>query len=160
MPIMDLTFKTASTEIDAPITSDFKENTEQITDNTIEDRNQTVAELVGLTDIYTDLPETERDYIKSISDTLNSLIAKRGLQANSDVYKRLLTELKDDMEIDADTEPVIALEKLGKTLNAWRDVSFMRDSGDRRRIFMKLARAETSRDMDRIILDTMEKYGQ
>lgn len=158
---MDLTFKTASTQdTSTPTTSDFVPNESGITSNIVEDTSQTILGLIGLGDVFKSLPSSERGYIKSIGDTLDSLVEKRGLQRTTEVYNRLLGELREDMGIDRDTEPAVVLDKLGKTLTAWRDISFLRDPSERRRIFMKLARASTSRDMDTIVLDTMEKYGK
>lgn len=161
MLIMDLTFKTASSDDpQVQTTSDFVQNEHGITENIVEDTSQTILGLIGLGDVFKNLPADEKGYIKSIGDTLDSLVDKRGLNRTTEVYNRLLGELRDDMEIDPDTEPAIVLDKLGKTLSAWRDMSFMRDPSERRRVFMKLARANTSKEMDSIILDTMEKYGR
>lgn len=161
MPIMDLTFKSSSPQdISTPTTSDFVQNDSGITENIVEDTSQTILGLIGLGDVFKNLPSNEKGYIKAIGDTLDSLVDKRGLNRTTGVYNRLLGELREDMGIDPDTEPAIVLDRLGKTLSAWRDVSFMRDPSERRRVFMKLARANTSKEMDSIILDTMEKYGK
>lgn len=159
---MDLTFKTTSTpqEISTSTKSDFVQNEHGITENYVDDSEQMVVNLIGLGDVFGNLPPEVKDHVKSISKTLGEIIEKRGLQPSSSVYARLLNELRDDMGIDRDTEPAIVLDKIGRTLNAWKEVSFMRDINDRRRVFMKLAKASSSKEMDGIILDIMEKYGQ
>jgi hypothetical protein len=157
---MDIDFKTATTDTSTPRESEFVENIHGVTTNIVENTNQAVLGMIGLGDVFNELPLNEKAQIKTIADTLDSLVSKRGLQNTPEVYEKLFRELRDDMGIDVNTDPAILLTKLGETLSAWRDLSFIRDAEVKQDLFIKLARAKTSKEMDSIVLETMEKYGQ
>lgn len=157
---MDIDFKTATTDTSTPRESEFVENIHGVTTNIVENTNQAVLGMIGLGDVFNELPTDEKAQIKTIADTLDSLVSKRGLQNTPEVYEKLFKELRDDMGIDVNTDPAILLTKLGRTLASWRDLSFIRDTEVKQDLFLKLARARTSKEMDSIVLETMEKYGQ
>lgn len=164
---MGTEFKTISqpttSRAEAPVVSEFVQNEyngDLSIEGYIENYNQTTLESFDLHDTFNTLPSEQQNYVNEVGDTIKTMIEKRGLEPTTAVYERLVSELKEDMGVDPDMSPSLALQKVAEVLKAYRDFAFIRDPAEKRRIFMKLARSKDSKEMDRIFLDTMEKYGQ
>lgn len=156
---MDLTFKTAET-IEAPRLSEFKENKVGASEEMDEmsDGESEILSLLGVEEPKDALPEEVQDYVDEINDAIEFLIEKRNLEPSRKTYKQLLDEMRSDMGINENAESMFALEKIGKTLKAWEDISYIRDMTVRKDLFTKLAQAGSSKEMDRIVLKALEDY--
>jgi len=157
---MDLTFKTAGTTIEAPRLSEFKENevgAEESSDD-MSDGKVEILSLLGIEEPLEALPDNVQDYVDEINDAIETLIEKRNLVPSKEVYDRLLNEIREDMGIDRNTDPTFMVEKIGKTLEAWEELSSVRDLEVKKSLFAKLAKATTSKEMDRLVLEALKDY--
>lgn len=90
------------------------------------------------------------------SKYIESIVKRKGLTPTRSVYQRVFKETMDDLGIDPDTEAEVVFDRIGGMTKAWRDLMFIKDAGDRRRIFMKLSRLESSKEMNDLVFKEME----
>ena len=60
------------------------------------------------------------------------------------------------MGLDPDSEPSVVLDRIGGVMKSWKSLTFVKDPHEKRKVFMKLARAQDSKEMNKIIFEEME----
>ncbi len=61
------------------------------------------------------------------------------------------------MEFDSEASADFVIEKVGNLIKAYKDLAFIKDPREKRALFMKLARQETSKDMHKLVFETYER---
>jgi hypothetical protein len=160
---MSVTFRTTATpDVTSPIADDYVPNEEQVQSDSsdiepVSNSNLDTVILAGLgidSDIN-DMPEGDVDNLKDVSKYIKSIVDRKGLTPTKTVYQKVMKETMDELGIDPDTEPAIVLDRIGGMVQAWRDLMFIKDPGDRRRLFMKLARMDSSKSMNEFVFEQM-----
>ena len=116
----------------------------------------TVLSLLGVDD-PTGIPEEDSANLKDVTDYILDMVDKRGATPTAATMKRALDAIKADLDLDPDAEPGIVLDRVGGLVKAFKNLTFIREPGERRRIFMKLARLPDSKAIDNAILDEMDR---
>lgn len=123
----------------------------------VEDKSQAVLSAMGINDNLDVMPEGERDNLNEVAEYISDIANKRGLSQTQKSYDKVLSELKEEMGLDDDAEPSMILDRIGGVVKAWKNLSFISDPKQKRSIFMKLAKMDSSKDMNKAVLQEMEK---
>ena len=73
-------------------------------------------------------------------------------------FTKTLNSLKGEMGLDDEAEPSIVLDRISGVVKAWRNLSFVKDLAEKKRIFFKLAKLNSSEDMNKELFKIMEGY--
>ena len=116
----------------------------------------TVLKAMGIEDSVSNLPAESQSNLSEVGRYVREIIDKRGLEPVASSYKKVLGDLKFEMGLDPDTDPENILDRIGGVVRAWRDISFIGDNREKRALFMKLARMQSSKEMNRAVFEKME----
>ncbi len=160
---MDTIVKSISTE--APATplpvdpgDDSVGNYDQ-PDNTPRDRGDgIVMELLEGGSNMDNLPQEVKENIGEIENYIYDSLDKRGVAPTTSNIKGELTRLKQDMGLDPQATPEAVIDRIGGVVKAWKSLSFVKDSSEKKQIFFKLANAPTSKAMNEIVFKAMENH--
>lgn len=133
-----------------------EQNLSDIEPVTGDNKSDVLLKAMGIMDDVSNLSDEDSTNLEEVSRYLSDLVDKKGLQKTKGVFERTLKDVMVEMDIDPDTEPNVVLSKIGNVVRAWRDLSFIRKPEERRRMFMKLARMESAKDMDALVIKAME----
>lgn len=123
----------------------------------VQDVQLSTLKAMGIESEINDLPQVDKENLKEVGDYVAEVAKSRGLALTDRAMSRVLTDLKFEMGIDQEAEPSAILDKIGGLVKSWKSIAFIKDSRDRRSLFMKLARQPDSRAMDALVLGEMEK---
>lgn len=159
-------FRTSTPAV-IPAPSEFVENKTGVTSNELdiqpveeyerESGKDIVLESLGIDDSLANMPEADRQNVPEVKKYISEIIKSRGLVDNKENFSKVFNEVRDEMGLDPNTEPSVVLDRIGGVISAWKSISFIRDSKEKRSIFMKLARQPDSSSMNRLVFEEMEK---
>lgn len=124
----------------------------------VENKAVAVLGAMGISDDLNVMPPDDRGNLDDVAQYVSDIIDKRGLSQTPKSYEKVLSDLKEEMGLDADAEASIVLDRIGGVVKAWKNLSFIKDAKQKRGIFMKLARLESSKDMNRAVLELMNEH--
>lgn len=124
----------------------------------IESRQNIVLDALGIEDSTSVMPEGDKTNLELVKDYVTDIVKSKGLSQTVGSFRTALNNLKADMGLDPTAEPSQVLDRIAGVVKAWRNLSFVTDPTEKKRIFMSLANLRTSSEMNRKVLDTMDKY--
>lgn len=104
------------------------------------------------------LPEAEQSNINEIEGYIYDALEKRGVAPTESNLRGEITKLKYDMGLDPQATPEAVLDRIGGVVKAWKGLSFIKDPGEKKQIFFKLANAQSSKQMNEIVFKAMENH--
>jgi hypothetical protein len=118
---------------------------------------QTILDVLGIEDDVRDLPSEESNRLSEIASYLEDQLKASGKMPNALTIGKKLDEIREELEMDEDTEKEVVLDRLGGVVKAWRDLGFLKDPASKRSMFMKLARCPDSKSMHKLIFSEMNR---
>jgi len=122
----------------------------------IKDIPVAVLESFELNDDPKMLGSEETENLTEIGTYINQLLKKKDVLPTKETYKETLDNLREEMGIDKQTDPQMAIDRISGVIKAWRDLSFIKDPHEKRSLFMKLARCSDSKAMNKTVFEIME----
>jgi len=117
-----------------------------------------VLETLGINEDIKSLPEEDRGNLKEVKDYVLQVVKSRGLKENYASFQKVFREIQEDFGLEPEAEPSVILDRIGGVTKAWKSLTFVKDPADKRRIFMKMSRARSSSEMNKILFQEMENY--
>lgn len=160
---MDTIVKSISTEAPAtPIPVEINDDTVGNygePDNTPRERGDGIVPMVleAGNDVR-NLPQETQENIQEIEGYVYDALSKRGVAPTQDTIRGEITRLKTDMGLDPQATPEAVIDRIGGVVKAWKSLSFVKDSSEKKQIFFKLANAPTSKAMNEIVFKAMENH--
>lgn len=146
-----------------PVTPQTKDNTniEQNFDD-IEpiadiDSGNLVLDALNIEENYESIPSDNIGNLDEIGEYIKTLIDKKGIKPTRDSFKKVLDGLKEDMGLSEESTPETIIDRIGGVVKAWKEISFINDPAEKRRLFMKLAKLPSSKDMNKLVFEEMER---
>jgi len=115
-----------------------------------------ILEALGIADDIKILPEEDRQDLRELKDYLASYMEEKGLSQTLGGLRKGIESLKEDVGLHKDADPQAVIKKIGGIARSWKELSFVRDVDERKKILIKLIGATTPKEMDRIIFQEME----
>jgi hypothetical protein len=122
------------------------------------DRSNIVLESLGIDESTNSLPAEDKANLSVVKEYVMDILKSKDLPQTVGSFKTTLNNIKGEMGLDPMAEPSMVLDRIAGVVKAWRNLSFMKDSVERRRIFFMLANMKSSSEMNKKVLDTMENY--
>lgn len=126
---------------------------------TNESMPQIVLDVLGISENLMDLPSDMSENAKEISDYLSEQLKTQGKTPNVLTIGKKLDEIKEELEMDDDTDLSVVMDRIGGVVKAWKNLGFMKDASQKRTMFMKLARCKDSREMHKLVFKNYEQSG-
>jgi hypothetical protein len=117
-----------------------------------------LLESLGIDDSVKNMPPEDQENLKETKQYLFDIIKTRGDSPTMGAFKQALNDIKAEFGLTDTSDPSVILERIGGVVKAWKSLSFVNDPHEKRRIFMKLARSTSGKDMNKIVLDEMEHF--
>jgi hypothetical protein len=114
-------------------------------------------EALGIDDQIENLPEESQENLKEVRGYVLDILKQRGVTPTKTSFKQTLDSLKWEMGLDPDADPEVVLDRIGGVVKSWKELSFIRDPKEKRVLFMRLARAQSSSEMNKLVFEEMEK---
>jgi predicted RND superfamily exporter protein len=156
---MDIEVRTISTEESAPqevVADSLKTNVGQSEDTSevlepITNSETGLLGVLGIDEALGNLPPEDRQNLTEVGKYIEQILKQKGVTPTSKSFAKAVNDIKMEMEMDFD------IERVGSMVRAWRDVGFVKDPAQKRSLFMKLARAKSSKEMNNIVFESMER---
>ena len=116
-----------------------------------------VLESLGISDELKNLPEESKENLSLIEDFVSELMRSKQLKETGEAFRDTFKGLMEDMDIDPHTEPSAVLDRIGGVIRGWKNLSFISDPKEKRSLFMKLGRMQSSKEMNRFIFQEMNR---
>lgn len=123
----------------------------------VKDYDLAVLQAMGISDVERTISEEDKGYLKDVSQYLIGIIKDRGLAVTQRAFDRVMRDIRIEMGIDPESEPSSVLNRIGGMVGAWRDISFIKDPRERRALFMKLGKLSSSSEMNKVVLEEMDR---
>lgn len=118
---------------------------------------QVVLDVLGIDGNVKDLPSEELGKLQDISSYLQDSLSKDGKTPSIKTLGTKLDQIREELDMDEDTETSVVLDRIGGVVKAWKNVGFMKDPAQKRSLFMKLARCKDSKEMHRLVFSEMDR---
>lgn len=122
----------------------------------VENADSTVLSALGIDDSLENLPDEDRGNLADARGYIEGIMEQRGLPKTQGGYKKAMEYAREKLDIDAEAEPSFVLKKLGGIVRAWKGLSFVSDPSEKRSIFMRMARMNSSDEMESYLMKVME----
>ena len=101
-------------------------------------------------------PEDYQD-LQELKGYLESFMEEKGLSKTMRGTKKALNILKEEVGLDEEADPQAVIKKIGSVARSWKELSFVRDLEERKKILIKLIGASSPKEMDKIVFEEMNK---
>ncbi len=123
-----------------------------------EDRSgDIVLESLGIDDSLRNLPEEDQENVGEVKQYVKDIMKSKGVSETFGNFKKTLDSIKSEMGLDADADPQIILDRIGGVVKAWKSLAFITNPKEKRSFFMKLAKLDSSSEMNRLVFEEMNK---
>lgn len=116
-----------------------------------------VLESLGISDELKNLPQESKENLTLIEDFVGELMRAKQLKETGEAFRDTFRGIMEDMDIDPHTEPSVVLDRIGGVIKGWKNLSFISDPKEKRSLFMKLGRMQSSKEMNKFIFNEMNR---
>ncbi len=106
-----------------------------------------------------EMPEEDVENHKEVKQYILDIIKKSGDSPTMGAFRRTLNDIKADMGLSEDADPSTILDRIGGVVKSWKSLSFIKSPSEKKSILSKLMRASDSKEMNRIVFESMEARG-
>lgn len=104
------------------------------------------------------LPEDLKENVSEIENYIFDILKSKGVDPTLSAAKREIENLKFEFGLDEKASVEVMLDRMGGVIKAWKNLSFVKDPGEKKKLFFKLANAPTSKEMNRLVFQAMEDH--
>lgn len=131
--------------------------THDIVEEPLTDSSDAILESLGIGDKASDLPSEDIGNLKEIEGYVRELLSNKGVTPTKSSVDKTLKTLKEDMGLDENADPQVVLDRIGGVIKSWKQLSFITNPREKRSLFMKLANATDSKEMNRLVFEEMSR---
>lgn len=122
----------------------------------IED-DQDLLEALGVGDDVKILPKEDYEDLQEFKDYLDSYMEEKGLPRTFRGMQKGLESLKEEVGLHEEADPQIIIKRIGSIAKSWKELSFIRDFDQKRKILMELITAKNPKEMNEIVFKAMNE---
>jgi hypothetical protein len=116
-----------------------------------------VLEALNIDEDINNLPSEDKGNLQEVKNYVLEIVKSKGLAQTVNSFTKTLNGLKSEMGLSDESEPSIVLDRISGVVKAWRNLSFIKDPGEKRKIFFKLANLRSSQEMNKEVFRLMER---
>ena len=122
----------------------------------IDENGDTLLDALDIEGSLDEMSEDDKENHKEVKQYILDIIKKSGDSPTMGAFKRTLNDIKADMGLSDDATPQSILDRIGGVVRSWKSLSFIKNPLEKKSILSKLMRASDSKEMNRIVFDSME----
>ena len=111
---------------------------------------------LGIDDMVQNLSGEDQGNLAEVTKYITDIATGKGLSLTETSFAPVLDSLKAEMGLDPNAGPETVLDRIGGVVKAWKSISFIKDAKEKRSLFMKLAKLDDSKAMNKMVFDEME----
>jgi hypothetical protein len=119
--------------------------------------DQDILEALGVADDIKILPEEDYQDLQELKSYLNAYMQDKGLPQTVRGVQKGIESLKKEFGLHEEADFQAIIKRIGGIARSWREISFIRDVDEKKRILIKLISASSDKEMNSIVFDEMEK---
>ena len=123
-----------------------------------EEGGSVVLDALNINEDIKSIPQEDKENLNLVKDYVVEILKAKGMSETVGSFKKTLDSLKGEMGLDDEAEPSKILDRIGGVVKAWRNLSFIKDTGEKKKIFLKLSTMKSSEEMNREVFKMMENY--
>ena len=116
-----------------------------------------VLEALNIDEDVNSIPSEDKANLQEVKNYVLEIVKTKGLSPTVSAFTKTLNGLKSEMGLDEEAEPSIVLDRISGVVKAWKNLSFIHDPEEKRRIFFRLANLKSSQEMNKEVFRLMEK---
>lgn len=116
-----------------------------------------VLEALNINEDVNSIPSEDKANLQEVKDYVLEIVKTKGLSPTVAQFTKTLNGLKSEMGLEEESEPSVVLDRISGVVKAWRNLSFIKDPQEKRRIFFKLANLKSSQEMNKEVFRLMER---
>ena len=117
-----------------------------------------VLDALGIADNVNNLTYDDKVDLQEVKGYVTDVMKAKGLSETVANFKKSLDSIRDEMGLDTEADPSIVIERIAGVVKAWRNLTFIKDPEEKKKLFMKLANMKSTSEMNRFVYQTMEDY--
>lgn len=117
-----------------------------------------VLDALNIDENTNSLPEDDKGKITDVKEYVMGILKAKGLSPTVSAFKKTLDDVKSEMGLDKEADPARVLDRVAGVVRAWRNLSFIKDPSEKKKIFYKLANLSSSSDMNKEVYKLMNDY--
>lgn len=123
-----------------------------------ENGGSVVLDALNISDKLHVLPDEDKAKVADVKEYVLQIAKGKGLAPTVGAFKKTLDGIKAEMGLDSEAEPSIVLDRIAGVVRAWKNLSFVDDPAEKKRIFMRLANMKSSTEMNKEVYRLMNNY--
>lgn len=116
-----------------------------------------LLDVLGIEDTLENLTEADGHNLNEIEEYLGNKLKAKKVPLTIEALKNEFASTLESMGIDKNTEPSTLMDRVAGVINGWKSLSFVTDPKEKRSIFMKLSKMQSSVEMNKFIFQEMNK---
>lgn len=116
-----------------------------------------LLDALGLDDDVSNLPDEQKENVLEVKQYVKDVLKQKGRSDTVDSFNKTLSELKEYVGLDENADPDVVIDRIGNLIKSYKSLAFVTDAKERRSLFMKLAKQESSQEMDRMVFEEMTR---
>lgn len=121
-----------------------------------DEKSDALLDALDIDGVLDEMPSEDQENHKEVKQYILDIIKKSGDSPTMGAFKRTLNDIKADMGLSEDADPSTILDRIGGVVRSWKSLSFIKNPSEKKSILSKLMRASDSKEMNRIVFDSME----
>lgn len=121
-----------------------------------DEKSDALLDALDIEGTLEEMPSEDVENHKEVKQYILDIIKKSGDSPTMGAFKRTLNDIKADMGIPEGADPSTILDRIGGVVKAWKSLSFIGSPSEKKSILSKLMRANDSKEMNKIVLESME----
>lgn len=117
-----------------------------------------VLDALNISDKLQVLPDEDKAKVSDVKEYVLKIAKSKGLAPTVGAFKKTLDGIKSEMGLDSEAEPSIVLDRIAGVVRAWKNLSFIDNPTEKRKIFMRLASMKSSVEMNKEVYRLMNDY--
>jgi hypothetical protein len=131
-----------------------EENVEEM--RPAEDEQDVLEALGALEDVKVIPPEDYED-LQELKNYLKSYMEEKGLSQTIRGMQKGIESIKEEFGLHKEADPQAVIKKIGGIARSWKELSFVRDLDEKKKILIRLVGASSQKEMDKIVFEEMER---
>lgn len=117
-----------------------------------------LLDALNISDNIKNMPKADQEKLSEVKHYVIEMLKQKGINPTVGGFKKALTQALDQFGLDSDSDPSFILDKISGVIQGYKNLSFIKDPAERRSIFMRLAKMQSSEEMDKEVYKLMEKH--
>lgn len=120
----------------------------------IEKGDKSIYSVLGVED---NLPSELNNSVEEIEKYVFDSLKTKRIDPTIPYMNEEINTVKQEIGLDENAPIETVIDRIGGVIKAWKELAFIKDIEEKKQIFMRLADAKTSKEMNKIVFEEMNR---